>query len=117
MIALLRRSLLLLLILSLPYSGVAGPLLGMREPCPMQSHEHHQMAVLEQADDHCDHQSSSPGKVVKLCKSGHECQSASLLVVLPGKPVTLAASRPQRPHISFDCVSCRTADVWRPPQV
>lgn len=114
---LLRRSLLLMLMLSLPFSGVAAPLLGMLDPCPMQSHEHHQMALQEQVGDHCDHQAKPQAKVVKLCKSGHECQSPSVLVVPSGKAMTLAVSRPQRAHLSFECLSSGTADVWRPPQV
>jgi hypothetical protein len=117
MTALLRRSLLLMLMLSLPFSGVAGPLLGMFDPCPMQSHEHHQMALQDQAGEHCGHQAKPQAKVVKLCKSGHECQSSSMLVVLFGKPMTLAVSIPQRAHRSFESLSSGTADVWRPPQV
>jgi len=117
MTLLLRRSLLLLLMLSLPFSAVAGPLLGMFDPCPMQSHEHSPATAMEPADDHCGHQAPAPSKVVKLCKSGHECQSPSLLILSWGKPVTLVASSPLWAHVPSESPSLNTADVWRPPQV
>ena len=109
------RWLILLLMLSLPLSALAGPLLGLFEPCPMQSQAQEPPASQEQAG-HCEHQSKAPSKTLKLCKSGHECQSPSLLMLQASKAVQLVVNRPQRPHPTFDFRSSPSADVWRPPQ-
>jgi hypothetical protein len=104
--------LLLLLSLTLPINGMAG-LIVLSPPCPM---EQQGMSMEDMHASCCEDQQQqmSGGKV---CKTGHECKSSSMLqvsviktLVLPAHPTVMSFASDFLPTMS-------PSGVWRPPRV
>jgi hypothetical protein len=105
----LRRVLLLLLCLALPFSAlqsIAAP----AAPCPMQASG---MSTLSNpAGDCCADHSKQCGK------AGQPCQSASLLLMTLNTAPALPFSRPLLVMGSVELYSVQSVNgVWRPPRV
>lgn len=107
--ATLRRCLLILLCLALPFSAlqtIAAPV----APCPMQA------SGIDQAtnpqDDCCDEQGSKPG-----CKTGQQCQSSNLLLMSLATPATAPLTSPLLATASNEFIPAKSPNgVWRPPR-
>ncbi|NDZ07177.1 hypothetical protein [Pseudomonas aeruginosa] len=108
----LHLLLLLLLSLTLPLNGVAG-VLAFSEPCPMEQHG----ISMEDMQASCceDHQQQmSSGKV---CKTGQECKSSSMLQVSVIKtPLLFSRSVVITPTHDF-LPTASPSGVWRPPRL
>lgn len=107
----LRLLLLLLLSLTLPLNGVAGAF-AFAEPCAMGQHG----ISMEDMQASCceDHQQQmSSGKV---CKTGQECKSSSMLQVTVIK-TPLLLSHPAAVSLTSDFLPTTSpSGVWRPPR-
>nr|WP_256345816.1 hypothetical protein [Pseudomonas putida] len=108
----------LVLILSLPLSGMAGvdsPI----ELCPMQALGMEIMAGMEH--DCCQDQDQDQGKssqhASKACKIGQECRTASTLQVsLLEPPLTFTTPSPADTY-AVSLITRAPPDRWRPPRV
>lgn len=112
----LRRLIILLLMLSLPLSGMAG-IESPAEPCPMQAMGMSMMAGMDH--DCCQDQNSgksSSHHVSKACKAGQECKTATTLQVSLATPaLTFATPRPSDSY-AHSLLSRAPPDRWRPPR-
>jgi hypothetical protein len=106
---LLRRVLLLMLCLALPFSAlqsIAAP----AAPCPMQASGMHKQTT--PMGDCCTDQGKQCGK------AGQQCQSASLLSMAPSTAPALPLSRPLLTLSSLELHPVQSPNgVWRPPRV
>lgn len=107
----LRLCLIFLIGLTLPFVGMAG-VQAQVEPCPMQVSD---MATIDMTPDCCEDM-FSPTEHGKLCKTGQECKTASLLQVTAIKPpVPLSAPVATPDH--HDLLPERSpSGPWRPPR-
>lgn len=107
----LRRCLLMLLCLALPFSAlqsIAAPV----APCPMQASGISKAANPQ--DDCCDEQNQS-GK--QSCKTGQQCQSTNLLLMSLATPTPAPLTSPLLATASSELLPTKSPNgVWRPPR-
>jgi hypothetical protein len=105
---LLRRCLLLLLCLALPFSAlqsIAAP----ATPCPMQASGMSKATML--AHDCCAEHAKP------CCPAGQHCQSANLLLISLSAAPALSLSRPLLAMSSVELHPVQSANgLWRPPR-
>lgn len=111
----LRLVTLFLLVIALPFNGMAGidsPI----EPCPMQAMGMQMMAGMEHDCCQEQDQGKSSHHDTKTCKVGQECRTATALQVSMLEPVlTFATSHPADTYTE-SLVASAQPDHWRPPR-
>ncbi|WP_273825641.1 MULTISPECIES: hypothetical protein [Pseudomonas] len=115
MIDLLRRLTLLMLVLALPFNGMAG-IDSSVEPCPMQAAGMNRMAGMQHdcCQDQDQGQSSHHGS--KACKVGQECSTASVLQVNLAEPAMPFAAPGLADSYARNLLTRAAPDLWRPPR-
>lgn len=107
----LHLLLLLLLSLTLPLNGVAGAL-AFAEPCAMGQHG----ISMEDMQASCCEDQHKPLSSSKVCKTGQECKSSSMLQVTVIK-TPLLLSHPAAVSLTSDFLPTTSpSGVWRPPR-
>jgi hypothetical protein len=104
----------LFLSLALPLSGVVSAVELQKAPCPMQLEGVSQVGQMTR--DCCDEQKSAHAGT-KVCKSGEECKTSSLLQVLSVKAPLLVGHQPAVVSFNAFIPSPAPNGVWRPPRV
>jgi hypothetical protein len=104
----------LLISFTLPLSGVVNAIERLQAPCPMQLDGLSQAG--EMANDCCDEQQSVHAGI-KVCKSGEECETSSLLQLVSVKTPLHVGHQPALVSRSAFIPSPAPSGVWRPPRV
>lgn len=104
----------LLVSFALPLSGVVNAIERLQAPCPMQLEGVSQVG--EMNSDCCDEQKSAHAGS-KVCKSGEECKTSSLLQVVSVKAPLLVGHPPALHSLNAFIPTPAPSGVWRPPRV